>query len=224
MSAFANGPARAAGQSFSARIGPWIDNLAVQIGTDVAGQGTFISFAAVSPGSGTTSVACAVAERLQIVLGRRVLLIDAGNRAPHLHELFGIANSAGLADVLDGRNTLREAVRPIGPGGHGVMTAGAPDREFARLIDSDAFASLKTHLGEYFDHVIFDCAAFQTDASSLILARRVDGLVLVLAAEQTRWESGAQAIERLRSAQVNVIGAALNRKRFYIPRLLYKRL
>jgi Mrp family chromosome partitioning ATPase len=72
--------------------------------------------------------------------------------------------------------------------------------------------------------VIFDCSPLSGDGETFVMAKRLDGLVMILAAEKTRWERSAQLMERLRAANINVLGAALNGKRHFIPGPIYDRL
>ena len=47
-------------------------------------------------------------------------------------------------------------------------------------------------------------------ADAMLLARHVDGVVLVLRAGQTRWQAARQALDRLHQVKANVVGAVLN--------------
>jgi Mrp family chromosome partitioning ATPase len=207
-----------------ASLAPWIEGLAARLGAPADGALRSVGIAACSPGEGATTIACAVADRIETVLRRRVLLIDANFRAARLHDEFRLPRAPGLSDLLTGRSTLREAVRAVDGTGLHVMTAGAPSASLVNLFDAQIFDLMKTRLSEAFDLLIFDCPPLSDDADTFVLAKRLDGLVMVLAAEKTRWESGAQSIQRLRAAKVNVLGAALNGKRFFIPNMIYKRL
>ena len=67
-----------------------------------------IVITSANPGEGKTTVASnlalALAEIGQSVLMQPVLLIDGDLRRPRLHEIFGVPNRWGLADLLDGQN------------------------------------------------------------------------------------------------------------------------
>lgn len=203
---------------------PWIEGLVVRLGDPADGSLKFVGIAACSPGEGATTVACAVANRIQTGLHKRVLLVDANLGRPRLHALFGLPLTPGLIELLNGRATLRETVHTIDESGLSIIAAGAPSPGSSGIFENETFDAMKSHLGEYFDTVLFDCAPLDGDAETFVMAKRLDGLVMVLAAEKTRWEGGAQLIERLRAANINVLGAALNGKRFFIPKLIYKRL
>ena len=61
------------------------------------------------PGEGKTSMAMCLA-RIHARSGRRTLIIDCDVRRPRLHELTGVANQAGLSDVLLQHRELNEVV------------------------------------------------------------------------------------------------------------------
>ena len=66
-----------------------------------------IVITSTNPGDGKTTVACnlalALAELGQSVLMQSTLLIDGDLRRPRLHEIFGVPNRWGLADLLEGK-------------------------------------------------------------------------------------------------------------------------
>jgi Mrp family chromosome partitioning ATPase len=56
------------------------------------------------------------------------------------------------------------------------------------------------------------------------IAALMDGVVLVVEAEKTRWEVANKVREALVQADANVLGVILNKRRFHIPEWLYKTL
>jgi Mrp family chromosome partitioning ATPase len=59
---------------------------------------------------------------------------------------------------------------------------------------------------------------------SMEFFRKVDGVVLVIEAERVRTPVIERAVDTLQDCGANVLGAVLNKRRFPIPRFLYKRL
>jgi protein-tyrosine kinase len=215
---------RSRGERRAESMRPWIEALAVRLANPTDGPLFSVGFSACASGEGATTIACAVAHWVQAGLGRRVLLVDANLSSARLHLEFQVPQAPGLADLLAARSTLAEVVRPVGTAGLHLMTVGSPSRDVLHAFDSQLIDTMVERLREAFDIVIFDCAPLGNGAEAFLLAKHLDGLIMVLAAERTRWESGARLIERLRAGGVNVLGAALNRKKFFIPRALYKRL
>jgi capsular exopolysaccharide synthesis family protein len=206
------------------RLRPWIESLTVRLAASSDGPIFSVGIAACSAGDGATTIAMAVAHHIQSGLGKRALLVDADTRGGRLDRAYRLPRAPGFTDLLAGRASLREVVRATDDGGLHVMTAGTPLPNALGLLEGHVLDTMMTRLREAFELVIFDCAPLDLAAETFVLAKRLDGLVMVLAAERTRWENGARQIERLRNEKVRVLGAALNGKRFFIPSFLYRRL
>ena len=70
---------------------------------------------------------------------------------------------------------------------------------------------------------------FRSDSSPLVrhpetslLAARTDGVILVIKHEATSWEVVEVSKKYLQMTGVNIIGAILNYKQFFIPEKIYK--
>ncbi len=75
-----------------------------------------------------------------------------------------------------------------------------------------------------YDFVVMDMPAIFEDNSIDIIARLADKVVLVIQAEKERWQVINHARELLQEANVNLVGTVLNKRNYYIPAWLYKRL
>ncbi len=72
--------------------------------------------------------------------------------------------------------------------------------------------------------IFIDCPPVNSSNTSLVLAVRVDGVVLVVQAEKTRWEVAQFAMQQIESTNGEIPGAILNKRRFCIPGWLRQRL
>jgi Mrp family chromosome partitioning ATPase len=73
-----------------------------------------------------------------------------------------------------------------------------------------------------FDYVLIEAPANSTISSSVILGQLADGAVVVVEANETRREVVRNAVDELSAANVRVLGAVLNNRRFPIPEKLYR--
>jgi len=83
-------------------------------------------------------------------------------------------------------------------------------------------AELVQRLEEMADVVLFDSPSVLAVTDAVVLASRVDGVVLVVDAGRTRRTATRQAIERLEQVGANVLGGVLNRvsqrgRSYYYP-------
>ena len=69
--------------------------------------------------------------------------------------------------------------------------------------------------------MIVDGPPITVYSDAAILAPLVDGVVLVVEAEKTRWEVVSQAKRTLEESGGRILGAVLNRQRYHIPPALY---
>jgi len=68
-----------------------------------------------------------------------------------------------------------------------------------------------------FGYVLVDCPALRDSAATLSTAKMTDGVILVVAAGQTKRDQIAQAQKMLESSACEVIGLVLNKRTYPIP-------
>ena len=163
------------------------------------------------PGDGKTLVASNLACALATT-GHRVVLVDVDMHRPRVHEVFGIAKATGLTDVLAGKATHDQTVRPSSTERLWLMSAGQPpDHAVAFLGSGTQFGDLLTALAKEFDWVVIDSPPVLAVADSTLIARDVMGVVFVVSTQKTTREAARAAIERLDNAGARFYGALLNR-------------
>ena len=175
-------------------------------------------------GEGKTTAALSTVYGLCAISQARVLLIDGSNAAARLHNMLGISAYPGFNEVIEGRVELSDALHATAglPGLH-VLACGAVDH--AALSETRRVERIKAFLAQvkaHYDFVVVDGGATLTSSDPARLAGCFDGLVFVVACERTKWEVVQGAVEKIRSGGGQVLGGVLNRRRFYIPRLIYR--
>jgi Mrp family chromosome partitioning ATPase len=78
------------------------------------------------------------------------------------------------------------------------------------LLDSHAFNRLLAKLRERFDVVIIDSPPVLPVVDALLIARQVDGVVLVARAGSTTQHDVQQGLSLLRQRDTNLLGLVLN--------------
>lgn len=155
----------------------------------------------------------------------RVVLIDFNLRNPRIAEVFGIASSPGLTEVLDGRATLESAIKAIVlPNGNElhVLPGGSPVSQPLGLIKSRQVEATIRRLAERYDHAIFDCTAANAHPDPQVIGALVDGAVLVARASGTPRETVADAKKRLDFAGVTCLGLVMNQRSDPVPDMFYQ--
>lgn len=159
-------------------------------------------------GKSVTSVNLATAMAMD---GKRVILVDADLRRPNVHRLMQLPSSPGLSEVLVGMRSLDDAIQQTEVENLRVVCAGPIPPNPAELLNSRAFDHLLEELDERADIVIFDSPPCIPVTDPLIIASRMDGVVLVLQVGQTRKAAVKHAQELLLRARARVIGVVFNR-------------
>ena len=60
--------------------------------------------------------------------------------------------------------------------------------------------------------------------SGLAVSSQVDGVILVVEAERTRWPVAASVKESIERGGGRLLGVVFNKRRHYIPAFIYRRL
>lgn len=105
---------------------------------------------------GKTSVAAQLAVNIAWVSGKRTLLIDGDMRSPDIHTVFDIAPEAGLAEVLDGKCSLDDAIIRLKNNYTDVLPAGKLGTSPHRLLGNGALRSLLEEVRAEYDFIIID--------------------------------------------------------------------
>ena len=74
------------------------------------------------------------------------------------------------------------------------------------------------------DWVLFDSPPINVYNDASALAAKMDGVVMVVQAENTRWEVAQSAKKKIKNAKVSLLGVILNRRKMHIPDWAYKML
>ena len=159
---------------------------------------------------GKTTLAAQLAERC-VNAGLLTLLVDADIRNPTLSRMFDLPTSRGLVNVLRGEAMAEEAITVIGgAGGFHFLPAGSPRVDPSRLLHGDRLSKLLASAKESFDMVIVDCPPVLPVPDALTIGRWVDGAVLAVRYDNSRYPLVERANRRLAAVGVPVIGAVIN--------------
>lgn len=159
---------------------------------------------------GKTTLAAQLAGRCANA-GLMTLLIDADLRSPTLSKLLDVPQGPGLVDMLRGDADTEAATVLIGDaGGFHLLPAGAPEFDPSRLLQGARFGQLLSKFRETFDIVIVDAPPVLPVPDALTLGKWVDGAVLAVRHDSSRFALVKEAQNRLFSVGVPILGAVVN--------------
>jgi non-specific protein-tyrosine kinase len=180
-----------------------------------------------SPSDGKTTI---VANLASVIAqsGRNVVIVDADLRRPRIHKMFQLSNRVGLTDQFirmqdrfDGSLKSTEVANL-----HAITSGNLPPNP-SELLSSRRMLEILKLLSEQFNTVIIDSPPTLLVTDAIVLAQRVDGVLLVVKPSVTKWASLRQAIEQLQRVKANLLGIVVNdinvgRSRYYYYRGYYK--
>jgi non-specific protein-tyrosine kinase len=160
-------------------------------------------------GKSTTTANLAVVMALG---GLRVLLIDADLRRPQQHEIFRLNNEFGLVSALMHPDASPDTyLQCTETENLQVLTTGPIPPNPAELLDSKRMHALIERFRLKFDLIIFDTPPILPRIDAAVLARHLDGVLLVIDAGHTRRDSAKRAKDALTHAGGRILGVVLNR-------------
>ena len=177
-----------------------------------ADGGRVLQLAAAHEGEGVSSLILDIAMTEAAQSSRRVLLVDVEPRP-------GQEVAQGLAK-------------------QGVAMRRSPGDKLMQVADTALFVSFPIRASDLiegrmdwrkvlgkardrFDLILIDAPALQRSAAALAIAPYADITLAVVEAEKTRAAVTRAMVDRIETAGGEVMGAILNKRRFYIPRLIY---
>ncbi len=187
---------------------------------DISG-GKSILFASAHSREGKTTVVAALASTLAKNFNLSVLVIDATKR--HDFSRAFAAESVPSVEALVER--APEIVRAIKQNsGSAVVTVPVDVSTLMSKngsVDSIFPPEKIEFLKSCFDFIFIDVPSLAETAWVVGVGRQVDGVVLVVEAERTRWPVARHALREFERIQTRVLGVFLNKRRFYIPPKVY---
>ena len=156
--------------------------------------------------------------------GDRVLLVDANLRNPSLHDPFSIEKRSGLTELVSENKKLEEVVKETPISNLSVITGGIPHTSPSSIFESSLLDVLIEQMKTRADWVLFDSPPINSYNDSRALATKMDGVVMVVQAEKTRWEVAQSARQRMEHDKVKILGVVLNKRQMHIPEWAYKML
>lgn len=169
------------------------------------------ALAVVSPDSGDGK--SFFAANLAVVLaqlGGRTLLVDADMRGPRQHELFGVANKAGLSGILSGRSESQVIQQVPSVPTLFVMPVGITPPNPLELVERPAFALLLRELQAKFDHVVVDTPASSVGSDSAVIAARCGAALVVARKHKARVAALQDLVANLSTGPVEIAGVVFN--------------
>ncbi len=137
-------------------------------------------------GDGKTTTSLNIAGVLALKKGERVILVEADLRRPSLGPLLGLEPRPGLAEFLEEKCSLDDAIVQVEqiPGLY-LLLAGSARLNPAELLDSEIWRGLCQTLRAEFTFIVLDAPPVAGVADYELLQDAADGIILVARPDHT---------------------------------------
>ncbi len=171
-------------------------------------QTVLITSSGESEGKSTVAANLAVVEAQ---VGKKVVLVDTDMRRPKVHVQFNKPNRMGLTDLIAGKLSINEVLKPIETTDNlSIITCGTIPPNPAELLGSERMTEILKDLRERFDFIIIDTPPMIV-SDAQILSTKVDGLIFVIIPGQTKIIAAKRPLEELERIGARVLGVVANK-------------
>jgi Mrp family chromosome partitioning ATPase len=173
-----------------------------------------IQFIGSRDGEGTSTVAREFGRVSATRYNERVLLLEMDRRTDR-RDVSGMGRDSTQAVVLPSQvGTTTLYVSPLRREFFQAPATANPHQPTA------AWGRLR----EAYDLVLVDSPSASTSPEGLAVSSQVDGVILVLEADATRWPVAESVKESIQRSGGRVLGMVFNKQQFYIPQFIYSHL
>lgn len=137
----------------------------------------------------------------------RVLMVDGDFRRGCLAEMLNEQPDRGLADIICGKATPDEAIRPtVVPNLFFLGVGNTGEANATEILSSARARATFDALRKRFHYVIVDTPPINTVADVGIIGQMCYGVILIIRMHQTREFMAKRAVKLLQANNVNILG------------------
>jgi protein-tyrosine kinase len=163
----------------------------------------------VGPADGKTVTVINVAGSLALKSEARVLILEGDFRRSTVSTQLGLPATPGLADVLEGRCQLNDAIIQAAqiPQLY-ILPAGTPHVNPSELLDSSAWASVCAACRAHFEYIVMDSPPRGAVADYDLLQAACDGVIVVVRPDYTDRQRARKALQEM--TKDKLLGVVVN--------------
>ncbi len=172
-------------------------------------------------GEGVSTVATGLAYMISLYERENVLLVDANLHNPDEDKVIGINRPPGLYEM----SVRSRLPKPANDDVDQSFSVGDMDEHRSKIEGMEKIDKLLPSVEKLnYKLIVMDLPSISEGASAIRSAGLADGIILIIESERVRREVVVHAKEQLEKSGTSIIGVVLNKRRFYIPRWVYKKI
>jgi len=166
------------------------------------------------PSAGKTLTSVNIAQ-MYAQIGTKTLIMDCDLRRPMIHNVLNIEQMPGLTNLLVDKNArLDSFVHVMGNdifhGNLAILTSGTTPPNPSEILESRRMEEILAEATDTYELVIIDSPPIISVTDSIILGRRVDGVLLVLRSGKTNCAAAIRTKKILENSHISILGTLLN--------------
>ncbi|MFP4478400.1 MAG: CpsD/CapB family tyrosine-protein kinase [Candidatus Izemoplasmatales bacterium] len=157
-----------------------------------------------SPKDGKTTTAINLAA-VYAERGLKTIIVDLDLRRPKIHRAFHKANDLGFYDYIVDDKAIEDIIIK-GDGDIDLILSGERISSPHIVLQSKKTLDMIEKLKTMYDMIIVDSPPVLSVTDAFVISKIVDGVVYVVAYNQTKKDEAKVALDQLRDKKVNVLG------------------
>jgi Mrp family chromosome partitioning ATPase len=183
-----------------------------------------LMFTSAMHDEGVTTLAVAYCRLLAMHGHERVLLVELNARRPAVSERLGLGRGEGVTHYFGQSRPLAGLVHRAPDQGFDVLRVGDADPTQIQIHLEKVFPRLREEAFRSYDTIVIDAPPVVLSPETPPIAPFADGVIMVVLCGKTKRETVQRSINLIEQFNGRVLGVVLNRKRYYIPDFIYRRL
>lgn len=171
---------------------------------------TTILITSSGPKEGKSTIQANMATALA-QMDSKVVLVDLDLRRPMVHTLLGFNKENGISDFLMDQSTdIENIIKPTNIKNLDIITSGIIPPNPSELLASKRMDEAIISLKERYDYVLFDSPPVIAVTDSMVMANKVDQLILAIRVDQADKNVVRRTKELLENINVDIAGVVIN--------------
>ena len=156
------------------------------------------------------------------MLDRKILIVDTNLDRPALHIAFDTSPAVCLMDYMLVGAELSDVVQPTFLPNLDIITCNRVDDPLLSPFTRSTFYRFFQDVREQYEIVLLDSAPALQSSHTRMLLPQADGVIVIAKAGETRVRILEELMRLLQMEGATVLGSFLNKRRYPIPKWLYK--
>jgi len=163
------------------------------------------------PGEGKSFVTANLAISIAQNIEEHVLIVDCDLRSPCIHKQFGFGSVTGLSEYLSNGAPLDSLFLKTKVNKLSILPGGKSPQNPSELLSSQKMAKLLEEVKNRYGnrYIVIDSPPPRLTAETHVIAKQVDGIILVVKHRDTRREAVEDLVKMI--GKEKILGVVLNR-------------